>query len=738
MAIGFVFLALAAIAIISLIRLAFKGLQLGFFIWLGAALMVLPGMALLLLPESKIEIASGVVFFFGFVFIWLGLYKGLAAVAKDKSPLAEQIQSKTVSDILHVAATRDSLIELLNYSLDRFLEILSLNSGAIHIHHSARNTLVMGAYRGLSPIYANKLELIQPGQTAIGRALQNKRVLIIRDLRISPDYEFFGGKAEGYSFLAVAPIMVENECWGVITLIGRKRYERGMLDISLLEQFGRQLGQALQVGRQNRQMALIHAQQNAVMGLYDRLFGSLEEGLSEKSLADFFNSCPDRPFAGKAFWLLKISESFCRMIYGPESSMVTRRPANTFSRQVTLPGTLLNIKPGQFFDIKPDEFSQLLPKELSSGAMLTGYGYGRNDQLAGLVIIDHHRDSISKNHQADITLIGNIFSVTFYQEKIRNLQSTDISLRGGGLPEIADELADLFAGISGNIQLLNGELQKRPDIFNNPNIRRWLKNLDDVANQGNRLIGDISKQIDTNSLIQSVLDSTDMDIVFHPDPTNPLTMVSPDKFKDIIGEVMNSAATDNRRLTLKTSTDNKSLTLTIRGETKPGFPSPELVQKARLHNIELRLSTDDIEAGIEMASIEKNHEGSINVVVAESREIIQRLLADLLANIGCSFVVKSSGSETLSYLEDISARGESVDAVIADMALEDIPGLHLCRQIKNIDNRIHTVVISSWGTHLPGSLLDESTVDAVLYKPFRLEQLRQVLPSRSPHNAPGN
>jgi hypothetical protein len=97
-----------------------------------------------------------------------GNHKPSVSSQKRQFANTEEIQSKAVSDILHVAATRDSLIELLNYSLDRFLEIMSLNSGAIHIHHAARNTLVMGAYRGLSPLYANKLELIRPGQTAIG------------------------------------------------------------------------------------------------------------------------------------------------------------------------------------------------------------------------------------------------------------------------------------------------------------------------------------------------------------------------------------------------------------------------------------------------------------------------------------------------------------------------------------------------------------------------------------------
>jgi CheY-like chemotaxis protein len=159
-----------------------------------------------------------------------------------------------------------------------------------------------------------------------------------------------------------------------------------------------------------------------------------------------------------------------------------------------------------------------------------------------------------------------------------------------------------------------------------------------------------------------------------------------------------------------------------------------LLKKARLVNIELKVAPPILPEPRPWET-EINPNGTINVVVAENRDIIKNVLVDLLGNLGCKFSVRSTGGDTIAYIDEARRRGEIIDAVIADTGLEDIPGLQLCRQIKTIDPKIKTIIISSWGEHLPGSLLNESSVDAVLYKPFRLEQLKQILPLENAHDA---
>jgi CheY-like chemotaxis protein len=733
MATGFVLLALAIIAIIMITRLSLNGSNPGAFGWLGATIMTLAAVALFII-RADFQIPAEVAFIFGFAFLLIGIYRGRSTKNESDSPDTDEIQSKAVSDILHVAATRESLIELLNYSLDRFLEIMSLNSGTIHIHHAARNTLVMGAYRGLSPLYANKLEMIQPGQTAIGRALQNHRVLIIRDLRVSPDYDFFGGKIEGYSFLAVAPIMVENECWGVITILGRKRYERGMLDVTLLEQFGRQLGQALQVGRQNRSTAAAYARHGALIEIYNEILADLDWGISEKRITDSLRQNREKLFGGKSFWLLKISGGLFNIISGPQ-----RRDYNYIrngnGQQLNIPLLLLQARPYQLFDISPTDFGQILPGELRESQALCGYGFASKNNLIGLVIVDDKKEPVAKDSLAELAMLNNLLKLLHYSESI---SISDKNGRPTAINGFARELNDLFEGVSGHVQLLTNELQRRHDLSFSPNVGRWLKNLDEVAGRGARILDEIGRGIDPNTIIQATVKANNLNIEFVPDPLIGPLKSNKEEFKEVIREILVAAIQDNRRLTVKASGDNKQIALTLEGAVKPNYPSPELLQKARLHNIDLKIITSPEIPTAPNTPGEINPNGAINVVVAENRDIIQHVLADLLNNIGCHYSLRSSGGETIAFIEESRKRGETIDAVIADMGLEDIPGLHLCRQIKSIDATIRTIVISSWGTHLPGALLNESSVDAVLYKPFRLEQLKQILPLGNLNNAPEN
>ncbi|NLI15323.1 MAG: GAF domain-containing protein [candidate division Zixibacteria bacterium] len=729
MATGFLLLALAVIAIIVSTRLSLNGFGRIGWVWFGATLMSLAALGTFWARGEMLIIAE-IGFVIGFA-VFAAVTISQASRAKNgNSRNTEEIQSKAVSDILHVAATRDSLIELLNYSLDRFLEIMSLNSGAIHIHHAARNTLVMGAYRGLSPLYANKLELIRPGQTAIGRALQNRRVLIIRDLRVSPDYEFFGGKAEGYSFLAVAPIMVENDCWGVITIIGRKRYERGMLDIALLEQFGRQLGQALQLGKQNRAMAASYAKQRAIIDIYEDLLGNIDSSISEKRFQEAINRNRGKLFDGKSFWLLKVSGGMFQLIAGPQKRG-SEYVGGLQMGQLSMPLFLYQTKPRQLFDISDIEFKQILPGESPESRILSGCGFGWKGKLIGAAIIDDKKENILRDYSAELAMLSNLVRLVNHFESWSDSDKNGYRREFNGL---ARELDDLFEGISGHVQLLMNELKKKHDADFSLNVERWLKSLEDAAGRGTRILDDIGRGVDANAIIQTAVKNNNLNVEFVPDPLIPPLKINKDEFKETISEILSSAILDNRKLTVKASANGKIIGLTIEGAVKPDFPSPDLLKKARLVNIELKVAPPILPEPRPWET-EINPNGTINVVVAENRDIIKNVLVDLLGNLGCKFSVRSTGGDTIAYIDEARRRGEIIDAVIADTGLEDIPGLQLCRQIKTIDPKIKTIIISSWGTHLPGSLLNESSVDAVLYKPFRLEQLKQILPLENAHDA---
>ena len=76
------------------------------------------------------------------------------------SQLADERQQRAISEITQLAASSNSLIELLNFSLDKIVGMLHMNAGTVHIFHAARQKLILGSYKGLTPWLARRLETI--------------------------------------------------------------------------------------------------------------------------------------------------------------------------------------------------------------------------------------------------------------------------------------------------------------------------------------------------------------------------------------------------------------------------------------------------------------------------------------------------------------------------------------------------------------------------------------------------
>ena len=601
------------------------------------------------------DIVPTLIFGAGALVFITGLYRTVVLSIRDKGDQSTEIRARTVSDILQVAAMRESLIELLNYSLDRFLEIVSLNSGAIHIYHKNRETLIMGAYRGLRPAHAKKLEQLIPGQTAIGKAIQNKRVLIIRDLSVSPDYRFFGGRIEDYSFLAVAPIMVDNDCWGVITLLGRKKYQRGMMDINLLEQLGDKLGQALLLGKKNRAMMIAISRLENKIGLYNSLFVNIGKNrqLTDNAVFQTLSDYPVKLFGDRSFCILKVVSDRCRLAYYRGLNVFSSDIDDYYKREIDAESLEDDNQTDNYFSVDLKTISNLIPDGLFKNNKLIGYKYFIDDEFSGIIVVDETEFADVQRYKDDLQLIGNLFSLsylnTIYQKEKHESESIGISEEK--ITGISDELSSILSGIAKNVQIMSDHISQNGDAVEAENYIQWLDSVKQAAFQGIDLI--------------------------------------------------DNAKTHNIRL-----------------EFVKRFSQPQEV-------------TDSDDA-------ENKSEAKFTALVIENKEIISGLLTDLFSQIGYNTITIPTGKEGLDYLKTALNRQDLIDMAVIDMALEDISGLELSRRIKELDNRIHTVVISSWGVNLYKETLADARVDAVLHKPFRMEQLKQVLPKRGIINEAGN
>ncbi|RKX18177.1 MAG: hypothetical protein DRP26_05680 [Candidatus Zixiibacteriota bacterium] len=713
--------------------------------WSGSLLMLVGAALFYGAINIIINLIANIIFTVGAVVFLVGMYKLVLSTGRMKTDQSAHLQEKTISDILQVASARESLLELLNYSLDRFLEVFSLNSGTIHIYHRPKSVLLMGAYRGLSPLHAKRLELIKPGETAIGRAVQNKRVLIIRDMRVSPDYQFFGGKAEGYSFLAVVPIMVNSDCWGVITLLGRKKYHRGMLDVGLLERFGLKLGQALVLGRENRKITVAFNRLRNIIEFYNRLFENIETSWKtgnlwhKEAVYKMLDDYRGKLVAGKPYCIFEISSGSCICIYqqAPQGLDVGYNE-HGFTERMDFKSLLSGFKKDEFFEVKSQEIAHLIPPGFFKNEILTGYGFNYGDNEIEIILIDENREIVVKNYNDDIILIKNFITLMQVITDIKNSQKliSKDQTTDDEVAKVSQNLSKILTGISKDIQLLLEQSSKEDIPIKNDDFIDRLQSVRQTALKGMELINKENPQYDTNTVIQSALNSENLNVSFYPGSKLPVIKTGMDDFKNTVVEIVKQAIKNNRArggyrpIKLRLSGQNQSIVLTLEGNINPDFLSTDLTEKAKNHGLGINILGHDDSTEKSVSYDESKFESGddLKILVIEDKPVLKELLVDLFSKIGYTIKAVSSGNEGLAFIKSARNSAEAIDVVIIDMALEDIAGLELCKKIKQFDSSIHTVIISSWGVNFYTSTLNEAGVDAVLHKPFRLEQLSQILP----------
>ena len=70
---------------------------------------------------------------------------------------------------------------------------------------------------------------------------------------------------------------------------------------------------------------------------------------------------------------------------------------------------------------------------------------------------------------------------------------------------------------------------------------------------------------------------------------------------------------------------------------------------------------------------------------------------------------------------------EKVDLVFTDLGMPEIPGWQLAKLIKEIEPRTPVVMITGWGIQVAKEEIKESSIDFFIAKPFREEELLEIM-----------
>jgi putative nucleotidyltransferase with HDIG domain len=153
----------------------------------------------------------------------------------------------TLYAIDRVASKTLSLEEVLDVTLERVLELMQMDAGAILFAEGGglRLKIQRGAPSGL----AEALSRVDLAQAAVGTAAVEKKVVVsaAEELPAGPLAESI--RAAGLRTLAVTPLIAKDRALGVLAMFTRAERSFAVDDVDLLESIGQQIGSAVHNAR---------------------------------------------------------------------------------------------------------------------------------------------------------------------------------------------------------------------------------------------------------------------------------------------------------------------------------------------------------------------------------------------------------------------------------------------------------------------------------------------------------
>lgn len=106
------------------------------------------------------------------------------------------------------------------------------------------------------------------------------------------------------------------------------------------------------------------------------------------------------------------------------------------------------------------------------------------------------------------------------------------------------------------------------------------------------------------------------------------------------------------------------------------------------------------------------------ILVVDDEEMFAAVLVEMLSECGHAVCVARSGSEALEQF-----RKSPFDLVFTDLGMPEMSGWQVARNIKDLEPETPVVLLTGWGATLDKDELEASSVDLVLSKPIKLEDL---------------
>ncbi len=112
----------------------------------------------------------------------------------------------------------------------------------------------------------------------------------------------------------------------------------------------------------------------------------------------------------------------------------------------------------------------------------------------------------------------------------------------------------------------------------------------------------------------------------------------------------------------------------------------------------------------------------LTILAVDDQAVILDLLAAMCQSMGYKILTARDGREGLKIFESYRP-----DLLITDLAMPGLSGWELAARVKAISTKTPIILITGWGIPIEEDKVKAAGIDFVLHKPFRLEQLSELI-----------
>jgi len=118
----------------------------------------------------------------------------------------------------------------------------------------------------------------------------------------------------------------------------------------------------------------------------------------------------------------------------------------------------------------------------------------------------------------------------------------------------------------------------------------------------------------------------------------------------------------------------------------------------------------------------KSKQKKASILVIEDEEDVRYLLRDILTDAGHNVEVAKDGSEGIEIFKK-----KKFDLVLTDLGMPRMSGWEVAEKVKSINEKVSVALITGWNVALDSSEMNDSGINLVIQKPFKMEQVLSLV-----------